>query len=278
LIREREKAQAELQQAHDQLEERVKQRSDELKFQITARKESELQSKAVLNERTRLAQELHDTVEQTLTGIALQLDTAEKLHGRKPDDMLRHMRLARNLIAKSETEVRCSVWDLRCRALEQFDLPGALLSSARQITDGTSIQVDLETKGQVRPLPETVEENLLRIGQEALTNVIKHSGSTLVKIEVDFQPVRVVLEVKDNGIGFLADSSARPQNGHFGLLGMSERAKRLSGRFTLTSSPGGGTTVHVEIPLDAMAVRPSSPSDPTQSYEKPGQNSDSDCG
>src|SRR5208283_2421850 len=100
---------------------------------------------------TRLAQELHDTLEQSLTGIALQLDTAEKLYDRKPDGMLRHLRLARNLMAKSQTEVRRSVWDLRCRALEQFDLPGALLSSARQITDGTGIQVELETKGSVRP-------------------------------------------------------------------------------------------------------------------------------
>jgi signal transduction histidine kinase len=251
LIREREKAQIELQQAHDLLEERVKQRTAELKLQISARKESELQFKAMMGERTRLAQELHDTVEQTLTGIALQLDAAAKLHGRAPDGMLRHLELARNLMAKSQVEVRRSVWDLRCRALEQFDLPGALLSSARQVTCGTSIRVELEAKGPKRPLPETVEENLLRIGQEALTNVIKHSRATLVKIELEFHPLQIALEIKDNGVGFAPESSAGPREGHFGLLGMSERAKRLGGRFTLTSAPGSGTTVRVELPLEA---------------------------
>jgi signal transduction histidine kinase len=120
LIRDREQAQRELQMAHDQLEERVRQRTEELKFQITARKEVELQSKAVLAERTRLAQELHDTVEQTLTGIALQLDTAAKLDVQKPAQARDHLALARNMMSKSQVELRRSVWDLRQRALEKF--------------------------------------------------------------------------------------------------------------------------------------------------------------
>lgn len=250
LIREREKAQVELQQAHDLLEQRVKERTDELKFQISARKESELQFKAVLAERTRLAQELHDTVEQTLTGIALQLDTSAKLYERNPQGTLRHLELARNLMAKSQVEVRRSVWDLRCRALEQFDLPGALLRSGRQITYGTNIQVELETKGQARALPEVVEENLLRIGQEALTNILKHSRGTRAKINLKFDAHEVVLEVNDNGSGFAPENCAGPQDGHFGVLGMSERAKRLGGRFILNTTLDKGTTVRVEIPLD----------------------------
>ncbi|MEI9960328.1 MAG: histidine kinase [Limisphaerales bacterium] len=154
LIREREEAQRELQQAHDQLEERVKERTAELKFQITARKESELQFKAVLAERTRLAQELHDTVEQTLTGLALQLDIAAKLYEQNPVEARNHLDLARKLMFRSQAEVRQSVWDLRRLVQEQFDLPGALLENARQTTNGTSIRVDLETTGEVRALPE----------------------------------------------------------------------------------------------------------------------------
>jgi signal transduction histidine kinase len=255
-IREREKAQLELQQAHDQLEQRVKERTAELKFQISARKESELQFKAVLGERTRLAQELHDTVEQTLTGIALQLDTAAKLYERSPEGTRRHLSLARNLMTKSQVEVRRSVWDLRCRALEQFDLAGALLASARQMTCGSRIQVDLETRGQTCALPEVVEENLLRIGQEAITNVIKHSGATKAKIKLEFGPQHVILEIQDNGKGFEPAHVAGPDEGHFGLLGMSERAKRLSGHLRLTSAPETGAVVRAEIPLNDKTSAP----------------------
>jgi signal transduction histidine kinase len=250
LIAEREKAQLALQQANDQLEERVKERTAQLKFEITARKESEVQFKAVLTERTRLAQELHDTVEQTLTGIALQLDTASKLHDRSPDSSLHHLELARSLMAKSQVEVRQSVWDLRSRELEQFDLSTALAEGARQITSGTSVQVRFETRGEPQSLPEVVEENLLRIGQEALANSIKHSGATQVNIELQFERQQVSLQVSDNGTGFDLEKAVGPREGHFGLLGMSERARRLGGRFILSSKPGEGTSVRVEIPLN----------------------------
>ena len=249
VIGERERAQIGLQQAHDQLDRRVKERTEELKFQITARRESELQSKAVLAERTRLAQELHDTVEQTLTGIALQLDTAVKLYERKPDSALSHLELARNLMGKSQVEMRRSVWDLRRRALEQFDLSGALLESARQITHGTGLEIELQTQGPTRALPEVVEDGLLRIGQEALTNVIKHAQASRVKIELEFGPQQVVLQITDNGKGFIPENCLGPADGHFGLLGMSERAKRVGGQFVPGSVPGKGTTVRVSVPL-----------------------------
>jgi signal transduction histidine kinase len=248
-IHEREKAQRALQEAHKSLEQRVKERTEELKFQVTARKETELQSKAILTERTRLAQELHDTVEQSLTGIALQLDTAAKLYESKPAGAREHLDLARNLMTKSQVELRRSVWDLRQRELEQFDLPGALLGSARQITQTSGIKAALQTKGTPQPLPEVVEENLLRIAQEALTNVIKHARATQVSIELEFEPQQVTMQVQDNGIGFDSNTCAGPGNGHFGLLGMSERAKRIGGRFLAASEPGKGTTVRVEIPI-----------------------------
>ena len=257
-IGEKEVAQRELQHAHDELEERVKERTAQLKFQITARKESELQFKAVLNERTRLAQELHDTLEQTLTGIALQLNTTVKLAQSRPERANHHLELARNLVTQSQVEIRRSIWDLRSRALEKFDLPGALLTSGRQLTDGTNIQLEVEAVGRVRPLPETLEENLLRIAQEALTNVIKHSEATLARIDLDFGPQNIVLQVKDNGRGFAPENCGGPREGHFGLLGISERAKRLQARFVVESAPGAGTTLRVEIPLDGVPERESS--------------------
>jgi signal transduction histidine kinase len=256
LIRDRETAQLALQEAHDQLEERVKDRTNQLKFQITARKESELQFKAILKERTRLAQELHDTLEQTLTGIALQLDTTSKLFGVRPEGASHHLELARSLVSQSQVDVRRSVWDLRSRALEQFDLPGALLTSGKQLTDGTKIHLDVSAKGRVRPLPETVEENLLRIAQEALTNVIKHSEATQATIELDYGPQNVTLQIHDNGHGFEQDKSAGPGQGHFGLLGMSERAKRLGAQLSISSEPGSGTTVRIQVPIEQNSPSP----------------------
>ncbi len=253
LIREKEKAQGELQLAHDQLEERVKERTAQLKFQITARKESEVQYKAVLTERTRLAQEIHDTLEQTLTGIALQLDMTSKLFQANPDNANHHLELACDLVAQSQADVRRSVWDLRSRALEQFDLPGALVTSGKQLTDGTNIHLEVTAKGRVRPLPETVEENLLRIAQEALTNVIKHSEATTASIELDYGPQTVAMQIKDNGRGFQSDQCAGPGEGHFGLLGISERAKRLGTEAVFESNPGAGTTLRVKVAIDQEA-------------------------
>jgi signal transduction histidine kinase len=250
LIGEKEKAQSELQEAHDLLEERVKERTAQLKFQITARKESELQFKAVLSERTRLAQELHDTLEQTLTGVALQLDATSKLFQARPQSATHHLGLARDLVAQGQMDVHRSVWDLRSRALEEFDLPSALLASSKQLTNGANIHFEVKATGRVRPLPETVEENLLRIAQEAMTNIVKHAHATSAGIELDYGPQNIVLSVKDNGCGFDRQQRAGPNNGHFGLLGIAERAKRLGADFSIQSEPGGGTHLVLKVGLD----------------------------
>jgi signal transduction histidine kinase len=252
LIREKEKAKTELQNAHDQLEARVKERTEQLKIQIAARKESELQFKGGLAERTRLAQELHDTLEQTLASIALQLDTSAKLFRKDSEVSSYHLELARNILAQSQMDVRRSVWDLRSRALEQFDLRGALVTSSKQIAEGTGIRVTVSARGRVRPLPEIIEDNLLRIAQEAITNIIKHSGATRAEIRLDYGPQNVVLEIEDDGRGFAVDECVGPHDGHFGLLGISERTQRLNGRVAITSTPDSGTTVRVEIPITPL--------------------------
>jgi len=250
LIREKEQAQIGLQHANDRLEERVKERSEQLKLQINARKDAEVQFQAVLSERTRLAQELHDTLEQTLTGIALQMDTAAKF---APTDSQRadhHLELARNLVTQSQSEVRCSVWDLRSRSPEQMDLAGLLLKICKQLTEDTSLKVDVQAVGRVRPLSELIEENLLRLAQEALTNIIKHSHATQATITLDYGPQNMILTIADNGAGFVVDQQGGPHEGHFGLLGMTERATRLRGKVIITSQPGVGTKVQATIPVE----------------------------
>ena len=256
LMHEREQARQELQQAHDTLEQKVRERTDQLKVEISARKASELQFKAVLAERTRLARDLHDSLEQTLTGISLQLDTSAKLFAQSPENAHHHLQLARNWIRQSQVELHRSIWDLRSRELERFDLANALRQSARHVFEGTEIRMEMETVGKDRPLPEVVEENVLRIAQEALTNVIKHAKATQVWICLEFTPTQLTLRVRDNGVGGIRLEVPSPGDNHFGLLGMSERAKRLTGRFHIDSVEGRGTQILVEVPLEPAAEPP----------------------
>ncbi len=248
LVQAKESAQQELQQTHDQLEEKVKERTAQLKVEMTARKESELQFRAVLTERTRLAQELHDTLEQTMTGIALQLDMVANLFTRSADNALYHLKLARNLMRQSQVDLRRSVWGLRNRTTEPFSLTNALGTSCRQIANGAGIKIEIATTGDIYSLSEIAEENLLRIGQEAVTNIVKHSGATRAKIELEYQPQKVLMQITDNGKGFTPETCAGPKDGHFGLLGITERTERLGGQVQVTSSPDSGVTIKVEIP------------------------------
>jgi signal transduction histidine kinase len=248
VIGEKVKAQEALQQAHDLLETRVEQRTAQLKHVMTARQEAEVRLKATLMERTRLAQELHDTLQQSLTGIALQLNTADRLFGKDAEGGKHHLSTARQLMKQSQTELRQSIWDLRSRGLEQFDFPETLRMSAHRIGEQAKLNLTFGIVGQVRALSEVAEENLLRISQEALTNVIKHAGATEVRVSLEFGPQTVTLRIADNGCGFTPESCPGTGEGHFGLQGMTERAKRLDGYVRVTSSPGKGTCLEAHIP------------------------------
>jgi signal transduction histidine kinase len=257
VVRELERAQAELQEAHDTLEQKVAARSAQLQVEMTARKTSELQFKGVLTERTRLARDLHDTLEQTLAGIALRLNASAKLARRDPAAAEEHLQLARNWLHQSQVDLRRSIWDLRSRELEQFDLAGALRRTAEQMIDGTSLRLDFQADPPPPGLPEVVEENVLRIGQEALTNIGKHARATRVTIRLSFEPQTLRLLVEDDGAGF--QQGSQPAEGHFGLMGMGERAKRLAGRLTIESREGHGTRLELEIPLGPGAASASEP-------------------
>lgn len=254
------KAQGELQEAHDTLEQKVIERSAQLQVEMTARKTAEVQFKAVLAERTRLARDLHDTLEQTLTGIALQLDAAAKLFTQKPQSSSHHLELGRNWLRQSQVDLRRSIWDLRSRELEQFDLAHALQQSAEHLVHGTEIQLEFTTQGPKRGLPEVLEENVLRIGQEALTNIAKHARASRIIIALEYGAAVLTLRIADNGVGFAPGPSPSPGDNHFGLLGMSERAKRIAARLAIASEPGRGTQVTLEIPLETAPVNaPESP-------------------
>jgi signal transduction histidine kinase len=171
------------------------------------------------------------------------------LFDRTPASSRHHLQLARDFLRQSQVELRRSIWDLRSRELEQFDLSGALRQSAEQLIEGTAMTLNFSTRGERTRLPEVVEENVLRIGQEALTNIAKHARASRVTIQFDFSATMLALRIEDDGAGFDAASPAAGTEHHFGLIGMSERARRLEGRVAIESARGRGTVIVVEIPL-----------------------------
>ena len=216
-----------------------------LAIQLTRLAEQAQQS-AVLEERNRLAREIHDTLAQVLTGIVVQLQAAENVHTTDPSDRQAHVTTARLLAKEGLTEARHSVRALRSHALEDTDLAGALANLTQQMATGTGLQAVCHVCGTPYLLPPDVESNLLRIGQEAFTNTLKHACAGKVEIELVYKPGQVRLLVQDNGQGF--DPDLPPTEG-YGLIGMRERAQNIGAELTITSQPGYGTEVVVTVPL-----------------------------
>jgi signal transduction histidine kinase len=217
---------------------------------VTQRKRLEYQ--AVLHERTRVARELHDTLEQGLAGLALQLEAVDGSFRTAPERARESLNVARQMLRYSLEETRRSVMDLRAQALESRDLAGALESLARQMTLNTSAQAQVRVTGPVQRLDAAKEHHLLRIGLEALTNALKHGRATRIEIELRFAPDTTNLIVTDNGQGL--ESAERATGGaHFGLQGVRERVDKLGGMLDIDSTPGAGTRLAVMIPTHAIA-------------------------
>ena len=205
---------------------------------------------AVLEERNRMAREIHDTLAQGFVGIALQLQAVEKAMPDAPDKAERHLALAQSMVSHSLVEARRTVWDLRSQALETKDLATAFSETARQMTEGTAVVAEVRVSGEIRRLASQIENNALRIAQEALINAIRHAEPKHVIIELEFEAANLQLRVKDDGRGFDTEGMLATADGHFGLLGMRERVEHVGGRLTLSSRPGEGTEVWATIPIN----------------------------
>jgi signal transduction histidine kinase len=206
-----------------------------------------LQYQAVLDERTRVGRELHDTLEQGLSGIALQLEAVSATLQTSPDRAQQSLDVARQMLRYSLEETRRSVMDLRSQALESRDLAGALSDLARQMTIGTRASALVRVEGTLTRLDASHEHHLLRIGLEALTNALKHSGAERIDIVLRFLPDRTTLVVRDNGCG-LGQAAENLSSHHFGLQGIRERVDKIGGVLTIDSTPGGGTCLTVTVP------------------------------
>jgi len=221
----------------------------------TAELSAESQKTAVLSERARLAREIHDTLAQQLTAVVLQLEAAEGLVTRDAGRARFALDTAREMARSALQEARRSVWDLRPTPLTATGLMAALAAEVDQWHERSGIPATFGADGIRRPLSLTpaAEVALLRILQEALTNVGRHSGAARVAVRVERVGDDVRLTIEDDGAGFASGEGAR--EGSFGLLGMAERARLAGGTLTVASVPGTGTVLTVQLPLtDALAV------------------------
>lgn len=205
----------------------------------------------VLDERQRMAGEIHDVLAQGLTGIVTQLEAASA----RSVDWERHLDAAKKLARDSLTEARRSVRALRPQPLDNSALPEAIGEVVTGWSRLNGVTADLIMTGTPRPLLPEIETTLLRTAQEALANVARHAGAGRVALTLSYMEDMVTLDVRDDGAGF--DPSSPPEPGYeggFGLSAMRERLSRIAGTLEVESEPGAGTALSACVPALGVAA------------------------
>jgi two-component system NarL family sensor kinase len=212
---------------------------------------------ATIEERNRLAREIHDTLAQGLTAITLQLETADALVTSRPERAEEAIRRALSLARANLEEARRSMIDLRAAPLQDHTLPEALAALVREtVREGIEIEYHYAPTPDFPTLPQRLETALYRIAQEALSNAYKHAQPRHISLALVIEDGEVCLTVQDDGVGFHPDEvtqtalTSRTSSGHFGLTGISERVKLLGGVLCIQSEPGDGTCLSVCVPLE----------------------------
>ena len=202
----------------------------------------------VLEERARVAHDLHDTLAQNFAGVGFQLQAIRSaLRRQKPEaEVQQHVELAIGMVAHSHQHARRSIAMLRPNDLEGGDLLENLREQAVTLTEGGEIRFTVQASGDPVPIPPAVRQTLLRIGHEAITNSIRHAAPAVIAMHLTFRAKEVEFTVCDDGCGFALRAT---QVRGFGLTGMRARALSHGGTLTITSAPGEGCAVHARLPL-----------------------------
>ena len=227
----------------DVTEERSKRRRASLHAALLVRAEEE--------QRRRLARELHDEPLQLFLHLARRLESLAGAPG-VPGPVAKDLDESRVQALDAATRLRDLARGLRSPALDQLGLAPALSSLLAETKEGcTALATDLKVRGQAARLAGDVELGVFRIAEEAVRNAVRHAGAHRLEVALDFAPNSVALTVKDDGRGFEGDRAEQVGSGHFGLMGMAERASLLGGEFEVRSAPGAGTVVAARVPLGA---------------------------
>ncbi len=205
----------------------------------------ENQHAAVMDERNRMARDVHDTLAQGFTGVVVQLQAAEAAYQSRPEEALRHVIRARELAQSNLEEARRSVLSLSGRQVETQGLAESLQDLVNRVRAETPIRLQFSLLGTPQRIDAAIEENLLRIAQQAIANAMQHSLASEIRVGLEFETTLVRLEVSDDGRGFVPSSARRG----FGLKSMRERARQCGAKLDLVSDPGKGTRVAVAIRL-----------------------------
>jgi signal transduction histidine kinase len=206
----------------------------------------EAQFTAVLAERNRIAREIHDTLAQGFVAVSLQLELLGRKLDNAPDSVKDLIRQTRDLVQSSLNEARRSIWQLRSEASEVDDFRARLSKMASEITQRSGLKVQFQVLGTYRALPQDIESELLKIGQEAVTNVVRHAHANAVKIDLAYDRKKVRMTIADDGRGFEGSANSSGPEGHFGLRGMRERAAQIGAELNVKSRPGEGTEIDIE--------------------------------
>jgi signal transduction histidine kinase len=221
-------------------------------------------------ERQRVARELHDETGQALTALGMGLRGASTILRADPEKAALNLRQLEGLVGSSLNELQRLIADLRPSHLDDLGLPAALRWYCGNLQSRMDIHVTFQQTGPVRELPAEVRIVLFRVAQEALTNVIKHSGSKTASVRLHYLRDEIILEVEDRGCGFDIQTGRSGKRPAWGLLGMEERATLLGGHITILSDPGMGTLVAVSIPSPCPEVDPVLPeSEKEVAYDHP---------
>jgi signal transduction histidine kinase len=202
----------------------------------------------VLAERIRMSRAIHDTLLQGLAGLALQLDDLSHAPESTPAATSDRVRRMRRRVEEYIREARQSIWDLRAPALEQRSLPSALREVGARAVADRAVSLDVSVKGAPQSCPPAVEQQLLLICQEALTNAVRHGAPRRIDVELEYGREQVSVRVSDDGRGF-DPARVEQVTGHYGVLSMRERAAQVRGRLTIASEPGSGTRVEATVPV-----------------------------
>ena len=206
---------------------------------------------AVLEERNRMARDIHDTLAQGFTGVIVQLEAAEDAvscgYRKEADD---HLHRASELARRSLSEARRSVHALRPQALQEHNFWDALKGIIKNTTAGTALHTKFQAQGRLPELPLPWQENLLHIGQEALTNALKYAHARHFETRLTYKAKKLRLELRDDGEGF----KAKDRHDGVGLSGMRERVEQMGGELKITSSRGKGTKITVLLPCNGESM------------------------
>jgi signal transduction histidine kinase len=209
----------------------------------------QVQREAALEERHRMAREMHDTLAQSFSGLGFQLDALGSNIPTNASGARKQLETARQMVRHGQEGFRRSLLNLRAQELERGSLEDALRELARQMTAGTGIELRCELRHPSRNLPESVETNLLRIGQECLANAVRHGQPGRIDLELEPAADFVRLRIADDGAGFDPGQLAHSSNGHFGWKGIRERSDQIGANVDLKSERGRGTVVTVTVPI-----------------------------